>query len=860
MFVHNRNRATCLIVSPIALSFSLAAQAQSKEVAPVAPEEQGTVVIAQGQTLETEPPPGFESLTAPLETFFDIFYLGRRLGSFRAAIDNGTLRFINPEQIVDALKDQVTEEAARQLLSNPLSLNEEYRCVTGQTTNCGILPPGQEGAIVNPERFSAELFFSTANVIVNETTDFTLGPSETGPSLIQTINFAAAKSDGPDSSIRFGATFNTAASIGQTALLARTIIDDEQGAQILEATAQHVWNNRIGRAGLFEDLSTRLLTSYRLVGAEFASFYPRKAYEASISTPVQIVLPREADVELRRRGVLISVRRYQSGLQVIDTSDLPEGSYQLGITARAEGTIILQEERAFTRARGLPLKGKTEFSIRAGMYAPDQFRAAQPNQSRPFFPKIRNAPVVGFRASRRIGEATAAEVNLLHIDGANYAEASLTTVRGNLEGFVSAAAGDDGSYGVLATGTLKVKQIRFSITGRKTKSDINSFNLANLNNNQKYLPFARSDTSLFGSMQFPLSGGSLSISGGYTRFDIGRDEYSVDLRYTKSVRIANQRPLMTAFARVSSRDTRVGAALSFQFGVDRKTNASVRAGGEYVSKTNGSSRNGLSPVLDASISRLENLGDAELLNQVGVSTNADSDRAFASSDLRTSYGQFDINAQYQRNRNGRDFSSIFANGRTGFAVGGGKFKLGLADVGQAVIMSDIKLDESKYRLSGDERDSGYRIRVNSQPFDRIKPGRTSAVGVAPYDEYEIDLEPENAPPFEVDTAIKKVTLYPGNVAYFRYEAIRSFAMYGQMVDANGDPVANGRVKSDNDITLTDERGFFLITVSPETKLEMRLPDGQVCQAREVDELINGSQPDKLFKVGAIECVPSTNAE
>ncbi len=860
MSVHPKTQAACIGVSAIAIIFSQAAYAQISGADPLPIDEAASSTIVNGQTLETEAPPGFESLTAPLETFFDIFYLGRRLGSFRAVLKDGTFRLINPEQVVAALEGQVSEEAATKLLSAPLSLNEEYRCVTGQTSNCGILPRGQEGVIVNPERFSAELFFSPANVIVNQVDNFTLGPAETGPSLIQTVNFAAAKTDGPNSSIRFGATFDTAASIGQTALLARTIVDDEQGAQLLEGTVQHVWNNRIGRAGLFEDLSTKLLTSYRMVGAEFASFYPRKAYEASISTPIQIVLPREADVELRRRGVLISVRHYQAGLQVIDTSGLPEGSYQLGITARADGAIILQEERAFTRARGLPLKGKTEFSLRAGMYAPDQFPFDQPNQSETFFPRIRNAPVVGVRASRRIGEATALELNLLHIDGANYAESSITTVRGNLEGFVSVAAGDDGAYGVLATGTLNIKQIRFSISARKTKSDADNFNLANLATDQEYLPFSRSDTSVFGSMHMPLSGGSYSVSAGYTKFDNGRDAYSVDLRYTKSIRIGNRRPLLTAFGRVSNRDSRVGASINFLFGLDRKTSASVRGGAEYIAKTSGSSRKGLSPVLDASISRLENIGDAELLNQVGVSTNADSDRAFASSDLRTSYGQVDLTAQYQRTRSGGDFTSIFANGRTGFAVGGGKFKLGLADVGQAVILSDIKVDDRKYRLSDDASESGYRIRVNSQPFDRIKPGRTSAVGVAPYDEYEIDLEPENAPPFEVDTEIKRVTLYPGNVAYFRYEAVNSFAIYGQMVDQGGKPIANGRVKSDNDITLTDEQGFFLITVSPATRLEMRLPDGQICRPVAFEQLTNGRQPDQLLKVGAIKCLVSTEAE
>src|SRR3546814_6630664 len=70
------------------------------------------------------------------------------------------------------------------------------------------------------------------------------------------------------------------------------------------------------------------ISSFRMVGAEFASFYPRKAYEAGIATPIQIVLPREADVELRRNGVLISVRHYGAGAQEIGRASCRESVCQ----------------------------------------------------------------------------------------------------------------------------------------------------------------------------------------------------------------------------------------------------------------------------------------------------------------------------------------------------------------------------------------------------------------------------------------------------------------------------------------------------------------------------------------------------
>jgi len=818
------------------------------------PVEEGgpETVFGSGETLQTEAPPGFENLAEPLDTFFDTLYLGRRLGSFRARFRDGYLTYTNPELIVEALSGMIDEEAARDLLSAPLQANEQYRCFSGQTTNCGVLPAGQAGAIVNGDRFSAELFFRPEDIIITETDYLTLGEATTGPSLIQGAQFSIAHSGNADG-VRYGATFNTAASMGRTAILAQTILDSDRGAQLREITGQHVWDQRIARAGLFEDFDTRLLTSYRMVGAELASFYPSKAYESSIATPIQIVLPRGADVELRRQGTLLATRYYPAGLQVIDTSRLPTGSYELEITARAEGAVIYEEQRAFTRAPGLPIKGKTEFNFRAGLLAENNFEFSTDADNQPFFPNVGSAPVFSAGLSRRLGGASAGNVNLLYIDEEFFGEISATAVSRNLQGFLSAAVGDDGSYGALISGTLDVEPVSFSLTARTTESKRDNLGFITDSDTPEYRPFVRSENSIFGTVSFPVMDGSLSVSGGYRDLENIEDEYSADLRYIKPVEIAGNNTLFTLFGRYSTRDTRVGFTLSYLFGLNSQTTASVRAGAEYVDRSTNADREGLWPLLDANISRRFDVGSSDVLGQAGVSTSSDNDRAYLSAETRTSYGIFDTTAQYQKSRGGGDFSSIFANGRTGFAIGGGKMKLGLAEPGQAVIMSDINIDESKYEINSDAADSGYRIRVNSQPFDKIRPGKISAVGVQPYQDYEIDLEPEGAPPFEVDTAIQKVTLYPGNVAYFQYDATQSLALFGQLVNEFGAPISNARVQAENDITSTDARGYFLITVTPESSLTMRNTEGLTCAPIEVDTLISGKVSGEFFRAGEVVC-------
>src|SRR3546814_16190176 len=130
------------------------------------------------------------------------------------------------------------------------------------------------------------------------------------------------------------------------------------------------------------------------------------------------------------------------------------------------------------------------------------------------------------------------------------------------------------------------------------------------------------------------------------------------------------------------------------------------------------------------------------------------------------------------------------------------------------MLSEINNDDKSANLNEGAGDSGYRIKVNRQPYDRIKPGQTSAVGVAAYEEYEVELEAENAPPYDIDTSIRRITLYPGNVAYLKYEARNSFAVYGRVVDHSGKPQANVALRSGSARTPAAINGNYMPYINP----------------------------------------------
>src|SRR3546814_5964567 len=76
--------------------------------------------------------------------------------------------------------------------------------------------------------------------------------------------------------------------------------------------------------------------------------------------------------------------------------------------------------------------------------------------------------------SSDVCNTSAIDLSVLHIDDRNFAEASFTTIRGNLQGLVTGVLGDDGSYGALATGTMTVKDVRFTLRSEEHTSELQS--------------------------------------------------------------------------------------------------------------------------------------------------------------------------------------------------------------------------------------------------------------------------------------------------------------------------------------------------------------------------------------------------
>lgn len=813
-------------------------------------------------------PPGFEDIDQTVETVFDIYFAGRLIGTAPVRVANGRATFLKPEIVASMLPSRIDRQKVIALLSASLPTNEQLRCLPGRTADCGTLPPDQAGVIVNPERFALDLFLTSDFFLAPTEDDLYLSDPISGPSLIQTalVSFSGGQNGG--GSLNFGGTFDTLASLGRSSLVAQTLVRDD-GANLQRAYVQHFWRKRSAAGGFLQQSSSTSFSSYRMVGAEYGSFFgARRDLADGLQTPLEVVLPRAAQVEVYRDDVLIHAVRMSAGLQQINTANFPAGSYQVHIIARDGDQILLDETRIYTRATDLPPEGEWAFRIRAGLRVSD-FDVIQPgagglaNSKRPFFPHVTNEPIASLSTTRRVAPGVGLGAEILAVDDSVYAEGSAIAYLGKVKGLAAAAVGTDGAYSVLLNSTAQLGRFNLSLIGRhaRQKNDLIG------PTDDKYRPFFRSEDSVQGGVSFDLGGGNFSLSGSYSSTPGFRDRYILTARYGRSLNIGSMGlARLGAYALKSNSDVRVGLTLTFLKRLDKKTVLTYGGGGEYRSKNDVvPKRDGLYPVADVQISRQDKLGALDLNSQVGVSTDSERNRAFISSTAVSNYGTLNLTADYEdrRGSNGGGNLGISGNLFTGFVVGGGKVHLGIRDQGgDAALLVDI--ERSEVDKSTDLRDEGrYRILLGNQFIGSVTPGKATTLIAQSFRDYRVGLQPEGSPPYAVDLSTRLVPLYPGNVAVLKYKTTRVIAVFGRLLDVNGIAISGARVSGNGDATFTDDNGYFAYSATSDDSIEFFDKADETCRVVSMaDVLRNGdSEGSKDYlKLGDIRCDISQSVE
>lgn len=798
-------------------------------------------------------PEGFEDIDESIETVFDIYFSGRRVGTSRVRIANGKATFLDPQGFVQLLPDRIDRDRVLALISTEIASNEGLRCLPGRTSDCGILPRGETGVVVNTERFSLELFLTADYYREPTEGELYLSDPISGPSFIQTANVALSAGNNSGSGVTFGATLDTLASVGRTSFVGQTLVRDD-GANLQRAFVQHFWRKRSAAAGLLQESSALTFNSYRVVGAEYGTFFgARRDASEGMQTPLELVLPRAAQVEVYRDNVLIHATNLEAGAQQINTGNFPTGSYPVRIIARDGQTILLDETRVFTKTTDLPPLGEWAYRFKAGMRVGDVDNIADDPLTigRPFFPHVTNDSLFSASVTRQVVPGIGLSAEVLAIRDKFYFEGSAIGYLGPVRGIAAASVGTDGSHSIILNTSAQIGNFNLNLVGRHTRlsGDVLAPSLA----------YYRAEDSASAGVSFGLGGGNVSLTGSYTKTENFDDRYTLSARYTRSMDVGSfGLARISAFGLKSNFDTRVGISITFLKRLNRKTVLTYSAGGEYRSRTDGPADiEGAYALADVRLSRQDRIGTVDLSNQVGVSTDSERSRAFASTTATSNYGTLDVTADYENRRGPADGEfGVTANLFTGLVAGGGEVHLGLRQPGgDSALMVKVENPKGRTDPSGGSKGQ-YRVLVGNQYVGAVEPGGTSTVILPSFREYRVGIQPEGAPPFSVDMSQRLAPLYPGNVAVIKYQATRVVTIFGRLLDSLGKPVAAARVSGLTDTVMTDELGYFVFAAESDEVVDFYGAQDKICSKLPIEDLIK-AQTDKssadFIKVGDIKC-------
>ncbi len=837
-------------------------------------------------------PPGFEA-DASVATDFDVYFQGNDVGAFPGRLVGGIFRFDDPQAVATALGVKIKPTDTLRLLAQNLNSNEDRRCLDGRRDNCGFLPAGVSGVIVNPESFRVDIFLGREYLIETPNGPTVLPNPVSGPSLIQNVLFTASDDLMQQGEAHLGATFNTAASWGRTAALSQISGDDITGFQLQQGFIQHVEAGWMGSAGLLTSQNETTLTSFRFYGADLSSYQTSTIYNSSQGTPISVVLPRHARVELYANGTLVSAREYDGGLQQIDTGALPTGSYIVRIVARDGETVLLDITRPFTRAPGLPPPNKWMFDVSLGERVADFFAAPTGSTPSPtgvnnvnFLPQITGELVARAQVAHRIGSSSAITGDITYVGGNVYPELSFQTFKGPFTALLAGSADTHGDFSVLGTGTVLLKQASVSFSARYTDADFAQTAAATATAAGKdvYLPYSQTGYDLFSTVTMPLLKGTLSLTASYDHIVTNPatpDTFTYGLEYDRPIKttVFGTDGLVSLYADWSDDQRLIGIKFTFFRSLGPHTGLSYDVGGEYAEGSDPTEvKTGAAPVVDVELENQSTFGRVDVDSVLSGSTDSQQHSAELQAQAASPWGTAQLTTSYQDNLVGGSTAPLTLDVQSGFAIGGGQMKFGFATPGEAMVIGVI--DKPPPTVAPNAPSAGqttlggavgtsaaaagavasqnvaagsYRIVLDSQPFSLLDVGQKVAVPVQPYRDYSVSLQAVGAPPYDFDLTPRNVPVYPGNVIVLHWKAKHVTTIYGRLVDGAGQPLAAARVDVGTDTTATDAQGYFVVTGPTDANLDARTASGQTCKAVPLGGL-KGALVDKvLMKVGDVRC-------
>ena len=619
----------------------------------------------------------------------------------------------------------------------------------------------------------------------------------------------------------------TLASYGKRFLLAQGYVNDEDSYEIQELNLGTIVDKYSVKGGFLQNKGNIFSPSLNILGMKVETeeqlFLDSDLTKGS---KIEIFVPSTAKVLFYRNGTLIDYQILNYGLQEVDTTRFPQGSYTVDVEIEEYNGRITKETHFFTKSGLLASRERPVYYISAGS-GRDKADTIE-------------VPVLeaGFRV--RANDFLETENSIFATESISIASSSLRGLWKDYFFDIGASVSNEGDVGYSASLNGTFKDTFFSISWTEIPGDDSFVN--------KYTGDDKKDTFLYsanyiknkrrtinGNIQRGFKNLTYGIQGSFTT-NTSRDKVRNDDTFDENFfLVTDDSYAVGPFAHIKLMQD---AKQSLDFRTNyyfRKKDDSLNAQLLYNRKLDDKFYNNTSLNFDKQAYKSGKLTNNLIYSGLNTNTNEGIDLA-----LDTEATKYDDNDNIPLNNNlrmnyGNPYMYASGNLNNQFYNSSSKTSYGASLQSSMILTEDgfgriMTPQRSNTMVIINIRDKNlkkgkksiFAVIINDMKYSEVKANTPTLIALSPYRTYKIRIEStEESDLTEYDNKSKYITLFPGNIGELTWDVKNVFVGIGTLVDKEGNPISHQKIKGVSDYVYTEEDGTFQANMTGEEKLYVK---------------------------------------
>jgi hypothetical protein len=761
---------------------------------------------------DESPPPGFESVSSTQTNYVDAYFMGNYLVPLLVTIDDNTIEIDNPHALILDLPQTIDTTKILNALSGKISNNTSQACSYALAKKpCNILSPKVASVIYDQKKMRLYVFINprflphvtaaqaaylpTPNANISYMNTLT-----TIDSFSNNILNYALQSHSALARKNFDLTLD-ANYDGNRDFNSDTIHRNVNNFQMDNFVGSYAFAGKYLQAGMVSTQGASIISTQDLLGVSFKTDLNQLQSQRNIrGIPIEIYLSTQSLISVYKNGRLISSASYSAGNQILDTTNFPEGAYDVNIKITDANNNVRTVTRFYVKSTSIPPLNHPQFSMSLG-------QLEQTTTNTPTIPTYGTASIYQLGYAQRLTDNWAMGENLLGSKDLSVSETDISWLLPYITLTGSLLYGTDGDWGTGANSQTVWGNSSLGFQFSKIYGHIYTKTQTNQNNVFDPITSNKLQASLYFSQRFKYGSANTSFS----------EIKTADNAQTNAFNIAYQLPF-TWLKKLRSRlqlgyqvdetDRLVSLTLSFAIVQDNVTHSLSTNIQHYLhGLANDRYKNDYNVAYNLDWNKHQ-LGMTKQRANLKLTHDESYNSALASYSFTNNLAY--VNTSINRNQptltaNNTQFSLTAS---TGIVLKPGQASLSNTRLGTTGFLVKVQSPNSKDK---------FEVLINGKPINVIRSNKATFIYAPAFKTYSVSIESLNKTLYSFDSRLRNVTLFTNNVQYLSWHAMTKYVLITQLVYPDHKPLGFAQIKGGHAINQTDSTGYLHAEVTDADK-------------------------------------------